>query len=52
MDQQLSQILVSSFADLEEPWLAAGRRLFGHEAKPSGEIASPGKTLCLADCCD
>jgi hypothetical protein len=47
MDQQFAQILIAAFADPQKLWLAAGRRLFGYQAKPGREIAPLGKLSAL-----
>ena len=49
MDQQISQVLVSSLGDPEQFRLAAGGRLARHQPEPGGEVSGPLKAFCRAD---
>ena len=49
VDQQLAQVLVATFGDADETWLAAGRDLARHQPEPRRKIASASEGLAVAD---
>ncbi len=52
VDHLRPKVGVSALADLEQPRLAAGGILTGHQAKPRGEISTSGERQAIADGCD
>ncbi len=49
MHQQLAQIFVTTFADPQQPWFAAGRHPPRYQTKPGSEAAPTSKRGGTAD---
>jgi hypothetical protein len=51
MNQDLTQVAVSSLADTQEPGLAASGMLSGHESEPGCELPALAESAAVADRC-